>query len=568
MDESNMKIKHSFRILFLSLALPFMAFSTVNADVLAFVEAQQIGLVTNHAVSPNGKFIVSTTISPDGLFVHSRDPVTGEILNEVQSLIASDFISGFDPSFFPESIAISPDSKQVYIAASFGKPGDQDLNFEPSVLRFNVNSSNQLTYLNRVIVSGNGDGLTLSNNGKFMFVGDGVNGNQLSAILRAPNGNITTVQTKVITPSNGSGGAGELIVSPDGKNLYGSSTGFDGHLHVYSINQSSGKLSLIQSFIPEGTSYEEPDDIVGLGSGGSGSAISSDGRYVYTVGGRGDDQGSISIFSRENNGLLTFIKNVSGTIGSRRLLFSANSKLVISRDQRFIYTFDSIEDNISAWRRNKSTGDLSYVGTIERSSTIRFDGAGEEIVLSNDGQNLYLNNGNGILVFDLRSDLSLVKTDAIDPVSPSGTIDYTLAITNENGSDAQNIVITDTLPAGTSFISGSVNSNTGSCSASGQTVTCTMGQVLAGDGNNAVIKVRAPSSATRITNNASVTADQLDTKTDNNSDSETTTIGAGGSGTSTTTTSSTESGGGGSLPLSIILLSLIPVILRYRRKYQ
>ncbi len=559
-----MKITQYFRMLFLSLSLPFMTFSTANADVLGFVEAQQIGLVTNHAVSPNGKFIVSTTIRPDGLFVHSRDSVTGELLNEVQSLVASDFISGLDPRFFPGSIVISPNSKQVYIAARFG--GDRDLSFRSSVLRFDVNSANQLTYHNRVLVSGAGDGLTLSKNGKFMFVGDGINGNQLSAILRAPNGNITTVQTNVVTPSNGSGGAGELIVSPDGKTLYGSSTSSDGHLHVYSINQSNGKLNLIQSFIPEGSSYTTSDDIVGAGSGGSGSAISNDGKYVYTVGGSGDDKDSISIFSRGNNGLLTFIKNVSGTIGDRRLLFSANSKLVISTDQRFIYTFDPIKDNISAWRRNESTGDLSYVGTIERSSSILFDGAGEELMLSNDGQNLYLNNGKGILVFDLRADLSLVKTDAIDPVSPSGTIDYTLAVTNENGSDAQNIVITDTLPASTSFISGSVNSNTGSCSANGQTVTCTMGHVLAGDGYNAVIKVRAPSSATRITNNASVTADQLDTKTDNNSDSETTAIGASGSGTSTPTTPSTENSGGGSLPLSIILLSLLPALLRYRRR--
>ncbi len=556
------------RTFILSLALSVLAFSSANADVIDFVETQQIGLVSTHAVSPNGKFVVSTTISPDGLFVHSRDPDTGELINEIQSLVASDFISGLDPSFFPGSIVVSPDSKQVYIAASFGIAGDQTLNFRPSVLRFDVNSSDELIYNNRVVVSGASDGLTLSESGKFMFVGDGVNGNQLSAILRASNGNITTVQTNVITPSNGSGGAGELIISSDEKNLYGSSLAFDGHLHVYSINQSDGTLALIQSFIPEGSSYNEPADIVGLGSGGSGSAISSDGKYVYTVGGYGDYEETISIFSRETNGLLTFIKNVSGTIGGRRLLYSALSKLTISRDQKFIYTYDGLEDNISVWRRNESNGDLAYVGTRERSSNILFNGAGEEIVLSNDGQNLYLNNAAGILVFDLRADLSLVKTDSADPVNASGTIDYTLAITNENGSDAQNVVITDTLPVGTSFVSGSVNSNTGSCSASGQTVSCTMGQVLAGDGYNAVIKVNAPITEGQITNTATVTSDQLDTNTANNTDNETTNIGPGGTTAPTTPTTTIDSGsGGGSMPLSFLvaILSLF-VCRRYQLK--
>ena len=552
-----------FKVPLILLTLSFTAFPSVNAEVISFVEAQKIGLVTNHTISPNGKFIISTTISPSGLFVHARSAATGEILNKVQSLVASDFIDGLSPSFSPGSMVISPDSKQVYIAAQFGIPGDQDLNYEPSILRFDISSSGKLIYKNRVLVSGGSDGLTLSKNGRFMFVGDGINGNRLSAVLRAPNGNITTVQTNVITPSDGSGGAGELIISPDSRNLYGSSTGPDGHLHVYNINKNNGTLTLTQSFIPKGSSYTKPNDIVGDGSGGSGSAISLDGKYIYTVGGYGDDRDSISIFKRDNNGLLSFIKNVSGNIGNRRLLFSSNSTLAISHNQKFIYTFDGIEDNISVWRRNKNTGDLSYLGTIERSSTIKFDGAGEEeIVLSEDGHNLYLNNGKGILVFDLSADLSLVKTDTVDPVKMSGTINYTLAVTNKKGSDAQNVVITDTLPIGTSFVSGYVNSNTGSCSANGQIVTCTMGQILAGDGYSAMIKVNAPSTAGKITNIATVKADQPDTKLANNTDSETTNISANGT-TTPTTPAGTNKSGGGSMPLGFLITLMS--LFTYRR---
>ena len=132
-----------------------------------------------------------------------------------------------------------------------------------------------------------------------------------------------------------------------------------------------------------------------------------------------------------------------------------------------------------------------------------------------------------------------------------------------NTSDAQGIVISDTLPAGMRYVSGSVTSPSGSCTANGQKVTCTMGQIFANDSYNANIEVKAPSTEGVITNTASVTADQLDTNTSNDKSAVTTTVSKDASTAPADSSGGAPAGSssGGSLPLELLLLAL-PFFLR------
>ena len=50
------------------------------------------------------------------------------------------------------------------------------------------------------------------------------------------------------------------------------------------------------------------------------------------------------------------------------------------------------------------------------------------------------------------ADLSLVKDCAPDPVVAGKMLTYTLVVTNEGPRDAHNVVISDTLPDGTAFV--------------------------------------------------------------------------------------------------------------------
>src|SRR5262249_5039551 len=69
------------------------------------------------------------------------------------------------------------------------------------------------------------------------------------------------------------------------------------------------------------------------------------------------------------------------------------------------------------------------------------------------------------------ADLSITKTDGPDPVNAGANLTYTINASNAGPSPAANVTVTDTLPAGVSFVSAT---GTGwACGNAGGTVTCT-----------------------------------------------------------------------------------------------
>src|SRR5215216_1125274 len=51
------------------------------------------------------------------------------------------------------------------------------------------------------------------------------------------------------------------------------------------------------------------------------------------------------------------------------------------------------------------------------------------------------------------NDLSIVKTDAPDPVSTGGALTYSIQVTNRGPSTATDVVVTDNLPRGVTYVS-------------------------------------------------------------------------------------------------------------------
>ena len=118
------------------------------------------------------------------------------------------------------------------------------------------------------------------------------------------------------------------------------------------------------------------------------------------------------------------------------------------------------------------------------------------------------------------ANLSVTKVDSPDPVDVNNPITYTITVFNAGPDDAQNVVLTDTLPAGTTFVS-----STGCLeSPAGGVPTCTLGTIVAGGSAIVTITVTAPAMGGLITNNVSVTSDTDDPNGDNNSASEDTTV--------------------------------------------
>ena len=130
------------------------------------------------------------------------------------------------------------------------------------------------------------------------------------------------------------------------------------------------------------------------------------------------------------------------------------------------------------------------------------------------------------------ADVSVALSDSPDPVAAGANLTYTITVANAGSSDAQNVQLTDTVPAGTRFVSLQQSSGSAfSCTtpAIGATGTVTCSSATIGAASNAVFQLvvrvdpNAANGAT-ITNTASVSSDTSDPASANNSTTKTTTV--------------------------------------------
>jgi uncharacterized repeat protein (TIGR01451 family) len=124
------------------------------------------------------------------------------------------------------------------------------------------------------------------------------------------------------------------------------------------------------------------------------------------------------------------------------------------------------------------------------------------------------------------ADVSINKTASPNPVNQGTTLTYTLMVGNAGPAVAQNVTVTDALPAQVTYSSAS--STAGSCSytASTTTVSCNLGSLSVGGTDIVTISVSAQtfSSSVYSTNTATVSASTTDPNPNNNSSSFTSTI--------------------------------------------
>ena len=120
-------------------------------------------------------------------------------------------------------------------------------------------------------------------------------------------------------------------------------------------------------------------------------------------------------------------------------------------------------------------------------------------------------------------DLALTKTDSPDPVQVGNNLTYTITITNLSPRAAFNVQMTDTLPAGVTFVSATPSQ--GFCTGT-STINCGLDSINGVPGENfaTVIVVVTPTAVGTLSNTATVTTTSQDFNATNNSDTEMTTV--------------------------------------------
>jgi uncharacterized repeat protein (TIGR01451 family) len=163
------------------------------------------------------------------------------------------------------------------------------------------------------------------------------------------------------------------------------------------------------------------------------------------------------------------------------------------------------------------TPQAAAVGTINNSASVsanEFD------------PNAVNNSATESTTVDPAADLALTKTDSPDPVQVNGTLTYTLTVTNNGPNDATSVTLTDTLPAGVTFVSATPGAPT--CTAAGGVVTCNLGTIASGANSVVTIAVTPLAAAVpSITNTASATSPVFDPNAaDNTNITQTTSVTA------------------------------------------
>jgi uncharacterized repeat protein (TIGR01451 family) len=122
-----------------------------------------------------------------------------------------------------------------------------------------------------------------------------------------------------------------------------------------------------------------------------------------------------------------------------------------------------------------------------------------------------------------RADLSVAKSDSPDPVAPGGTLTYTIQVTNLGPSSSTGMTLVDPLPPGVSFVSSTPGAPT--CTLAANVVTCQLGGLGPTASQTVTIVVTvALATSSPLSNAASVTGNETDLVSANNSDTETTTV--------------------------------------------
>lgn len=120
------------------------------------------------------------------------------------------------------------------------------------------------------------------------------------------------------------------------------------------------------------------------------------------------------------------------------------------------------------------------------------------------------------------TDLEIAQSDVPDPVIAGSDLLYILEIGNSGPSSATSLVLTDTLPPGSSLLF--VESDVWLCSEAGGVLSCTANELQPFETPQVRVTLRPPSTVGQVTNTVTISALEADPDSGNNTATEVTTV--------------------------------------------
>jgi 6-phosphogluconolactonase (cycloisomerase 2 family)/tetratricopeptide (TPR) repeat protein len=317
------------------------------------------------AVSPDGRHVYVASSYDDAVAVFRREGSTGA-LTFVEAVF--DNVGGIDGLNGAVSVAVSPDGAHVYVASQYD--GGAVAVFRRDAV------TGALTFVEAKLDGrggidglGGADAVAVSADGAHVYVA-GRYDNAVAVFARNPGtGALTFVEATV----NGAGGVeglayvGSVTVSPDGKHVYATGSG---DAVSFARDSGTGRLTFL-----------ETDDIFGSAAW---VTVSPDGRNVYVAA-----SFDIYVYARDaTSGALTLVEEeaVSSIDGAE-----SPDMVAVSPNGEYVYAATSADDALAVFQRSATTGELTF-------TEAHIDGIGgvdglngaRSVAVSPDGAHVYV----------------------------------------------------------------------------------------------------------------------------------------------------------------------------------
>lgn len=503
--------------------------AAANASALGFVESFQDSADDTLlgpscvAMAPNGAHVYVSAAKDNSITIFSRDPASGRLTRTGAIVQDAASINGLSSA---DEVIVSPDGKNVYAlgdnagaVATLTVFGRDEVSGDLTLLQ-SLNKDNSLASLSRYRVK-----MAFSVDGKHLYI-TSVNTQAIVAFARAEDGSLSFVQglaasnigqsliDSIRTPW-------DIALSSDGKNAYVVASGgvfLKNSLTVFSRDASSGALTALEAHYSGAngvTMMSEPQAV----------EVSPDGKFVYALSGK---DGTIVTFARADDGKLTFVESHHhmDPTGTQNILLGAKT-LTASADGALVYVGAESTALLAVMRRNSADGKLKLIGHEANGLNNLALGAPQSLALSPDEKQLYVATTGvveGVTVFDTTTDLSVVVQDNVDSAQVGSEVAYAIMVTNGGSSDATNVSVAGTLPAGASYVSASSEVEGAACSAVGSDFSCTVPRIASGDMVSFTLRLSMPATAGSVTLDVVASADQIDSDEGNNADAEQTAV--------------------------------------------